>query len=79
MPEKQALGFLTRTDTNRPVQSQKQASTLKFRFEEEEGLYYPFSENKGSGYREADRSVPLFSPRLQSGFLIYSMVQVVSC
>ena len=48
----------TRSDTNRPVQSQKQARSLKFRIEEEEGLYYPCSENKGTdqlrGYREAD-------------------------
>ena len=45
-------------DTNRPVQSQKQARFLKFRMKKEEGLYYPCSENKGAdqlrGYREAD-------------------------
>ena len=45
-------------DTNRPVQSQKQARFLKFRTKKEEGLYYPCSENKGAdqlrGYREAD-------------------------
>ena len=37
------------SDTNQPVQSQKQARSLKFRIEEEEeGLYYPCSENKGT-------------------------------
>ena len=45
-------------DTNRPVQSQKQARFLKFWLKEEEGLYYPCSENKVAdqlrGYREAD-------------------------
>ena len=48
----------TRSDTNQTVQSQKTARSLKFRLNEEEGLYYPFSENKGAdqlrGYREAD-------------------------
>ena len=31
----------TRSDTNRAVQSQKQARSLKFRIKEEERLYYP--------------------------------------
>ena len=48
----------TRSDTNQTVQSQKIARSLKFLQNEEEGLYYPFSENKGAdqlrGYREAD-------------------------
>ena len=48
----------TRSDTNQTVQTQKIARSLKFRLNEEEGLYYPFSENKGAdqlrGYREAD-------------------------
>ena len=39
---------LTRSDTNRPVQSQKQARNLKFWIEEEQGLYYLCSENKGT-------------------------------
>ena len=48
----------TRSDTNQTVQSQKIARSLKFRLNEEEGLYYPFSENKGAdqlrSYCEAD-------------------------
>ena len=44
--------------TNRPVQSQKIARSLQFLMKEEEGLYYPCSENKGADqlrdYREAD-------------------------
>ena len=38
----------TRSDTNRSVQSQKQARSLIFRICEEEELYYPCSENKGA-------------------------------
>ena len=48
----------TRSDQNRPVQSQKQARSLKFQMYKEEEVYYPFSENKGADqlrcYREAD-------------------------
>ena len=48
----------TRSDTNQTVQSQKIARSLKFRMNEEEGLYYPFNENKVAdqlwGYCEAD-------------------------
>ena len=39
----------TRSDTNRAVQSQKMARSLKFWiFKDEEGLYYLCSENKGA-------------------------------
>ena len=52
------FGFLSRSDTDRPVQSQKKARSLKFRIEGEEGLYYMCSENKGAdqlrSYCEAD-------------------------
>ena len=51
-------GFPTRSHTNRAVLSQKMARDLKFRMYVVEGLYYPYSENKGAdqlcGYREAD-------------------------
>ena len=50
--------FPNRSDTNRAVQSQKTARSMKFCIYEVEGLYYPCSENKGAdqlrGYREAD-------------------------
>ena len=56
--ENRSSGFPTRSDTNRAIQSLKMATCLKFRIEEEEGLYYPCSENKGAdqlrSYREAD-------------------------
>ena len=56
--ENVSLGFLTRSNTNQAVQSPKTVRGLKFRIEQEEGLYYPCSENKGAdqlrGYREAD-------------------------
>ena len=47
-----------RSDTNRAVQAQKRARSLKFWIYVEEELNYPCSENKGAdqlrGYREAD-------------------------
>ena len=56
---KPTMWSLTRSDTNRPVQSQKQGGSLKFwRCEEERLYYYPSSENKGAdqlrSYCEAD-------------------------
>ena len=52
------MWFPNRSDTNRPVQSQKQARSLKFWSSVEEELYYLSSENKGAdqlrGNREAD-------------------------
>ena len=65
---------LTRSHTNRAVQSLKMARGLKFRIQEEEGLHYPSSENKGAdqlcGYRKADLRLcfrickkPVFSQR----------------
>ena len=44
---KPTIWVQTRSDTNQPVQSHKIARSLKFRMKEEEGLWYPFSENKG--------------------------------
>ena len=41
-------GFPTRSDTNRSVQPQKMATSLKFWIEEEEELNYLCSENKGA-------------------------------
>ena len=52
------MWFPNRSDTNRAVQSQKMARSLKFQILVEEEVYYPCSENKGAdqlrGYREAD-------------------------
>ena len=48
MQENQYLGFLTWSETNRPVQLQKMARSLKFRTQVEEALYYLFSKNKGT-------------------------------
>ena len=65
------MWFPNRSDTNRPVQLQKQARSLKLLSYVEEELYYQSSENKGAdqlrGYREAD-SAPLFSPMQIVGF-----------
>ena len=73
----------TRSDTNQPVQSQKQARDLHFRILEEEVLYYPCSENKGAdqlrGYREAGlrlcfricKNVGFLMHRLKSNHELY--------
>ena len=67
------MWFLNRSNTNRPVQLQKQARSLKFWGYVEEELYYPSSENKGAdqlrGYREADLRLCL---RL-CGLLVFPM------
>ena len=42
------MWFPTRSDINRPVQSQKRARILKFRIQVEEELYYLSSENRGA-------------------------------
>ena len=55
---KPTMWFPNRSDTNRPVQAQKRARSLKFRILVEEELYFPSSENKGAdrlrNYCEAD-------------------------
>ena len=52
------MWFPNRSNTNRDVQAQKRARSLKFRIYKVEELYYPSNENKGAdqlrGYREAD-------------------------
>ena len=40
--------FATRSDTNWAVQLQNMTRGLKFRIKEEEGLYNPYSKNKGT-------------------------------
>ena len=51
---KPTMWFPNRSDTNRPVQLQKQARSLKFWSYVEEELYYLSSENKGADQLEAD-------------------------
>ena len=55
---KPTMWFPKRSHTNRPVQAQKQARSLKFWIYKVEELYYPRSENKDAdqlrGYRKAD-------------------------
>ena len=55
---KPTMWFPNRSDTNRAVEAQMQARSLKFWILVEEELYYPSSENKGAdqlrGFREAD-------------------------
>ena len=48
MWENRSSGFPTRSDTNRAVQPQKMTRGYEFRIKVEEGLYYPYSENKGA-------------------------------
>ena len=56
--EKTGLRGPTRSDTNQAVQPQKIVRGLKFQIKVVEGLYCPYSENKGADqlrdYREAD-------------------------
>ena len=61
----------TRTDTNQPVQSQKQARGLKFWIKE--GLYYPCSESV-----TAQLSAALFSPMQIVGFLMRWFIYLLS-
>ena len=60
---KPTMRFPNRSDTNRPVQAKKRASSLKFRIKVEEELHYPTSENKGAdqlcGYSFADHTAKL--------------------
>ena len=83
-------GFPTRFDTNRTVQPQKMARDLKFRIQVVEGMYYPYSENKGAdqlrGYREADLRLcfrickkPVFSRRGSNSLHGFLKLQDVSC
>ena len=77
MRENPSSGFPTRSDTNRPIQSQKQARSFKFRIYEEEKLHYPCSENKGAdqlrSYCEADLRLS-FSHVQKSGFLTMRLI-----
>ena len=80
------------SDTNRAVQPQKIARGMKFRIKEEEGLYYPCSQNKGAdqlrSYREADLCLcfricknPVFSRRTAQMILhiyMYRLMFLVS-
>ena len=49
---KPTMWFPNGSDTNRPVQLQKQAKSLKFWSLVEEELYYLGSENKGLAYAD---------------------------
>ena len=56
---KPTMWFPNRSDTNRAVQAQKTARSMKFRIKEVEGLYYPCSENKGADQLRGDREADL--------------------
>ena len=62
---------------HKPACTKKIARSLKFRMEEEEGLYYPCSENKGAdqlrGSREADLRL-CFRPSILFVFLCSSSI-----
>ena len=68
----------TRSDTNWSVQPLQQTRSLKLRIKEEEGLYYPCSENKGANqlcsYCTADQRL-CFCCRL----LVSDAVAHISC
>ena len=56
---KPTFWFLTRSDTNQAVQSQKMARGFKFLILEEEGLYFLCSENKGADQLHGDHEADL--------------------
>ena len=86
---KRVFGFPTRADTNRHVQSQRQAiaRSLKFWIKEEEKLYYPCSEDKGTDQHRSDNDQlrsrshceadlrHCFSHRQKSGFLMTRLIK----
>ena len=83
---KPTMWFPNRSDTNRPVQAQKRARSLKFRIEEE--LYYLSSKNKGThqlrGYREADLRLCFRLCRLLvfpcgGSFVLSCLIKLDSC
>ena len=73
---KSTIWVTTRSDTNRAVQAQKMARSLKFWIKKVEELYYPCSENKVTdqlrSYCEA--AVPLFSHMQIVGFLMQRLI-----
>ena len=76
---KQTMWFPDRSDTNRPVQAQKRARSLKFRILVEKELYYPGSKNKGAdqlrSYCEADFCLcRLFLPMQIVGFHMWWLI-----
>ena len=69
------MWFPNRSDTNRPVQSQKRARSLKFGILVEEELYYPSSENKGTDQlRGKKKSAHLFLHMQIVGFPMRRLV-----
>ena len=76
--KEQQFGFPTRSDTNWPVLSQKQARRLKFQSEEGERLYYPCDENKDAdqlcSYYTADQ---LLCFRYASFWFSYAAAQII--
>ena len=60
MRENWSSGFSTKSDTNRPIQAQKRARVLKFWILEEEGLYFPSSENKDADHLPCSGAVYLY-------------------
>ena len=66
---KPTMWFSSRSDTNRPVQAQKRARSLKFWIKVEEELHYLSSENKG-----ADQLRSCFEADLRLCFRIYRLL-----
>ena len=67
------MWFPNRFNTNLPVQSQRQARTLKFRIYEEEELYHGCSKNKGTDQHCSSCKADLcfcFLPMQSVGFLM---------
>ena len=83
MRENRSSGFLTRSNAKYPVQSQKKASSLKFRIQVEEQLYYLRSKARALQLLPS-RSAPLFLHMQKVDFLMMRLIFVsglgiVSC
>ena len=68
------MWFLTRSDTNRPVQPQKMARGWKFWIKEVEELYFPGSENKGADQLHSFCEADLFLRVQIVGFLVWRLI-----
>ena len=71
--ENRSLGFPTKSDTNRFVQPQKLAGSLKFQIKKVEGSYYPYSESQCADQLRS-WSASLFSHMQKAGFLITRLI-----
>ena len=74
MPENGSSGFPTSSDTNRHVQSQKKAGSLKFGLMKKRNCTIRVAKTKVLISCTVTASAPLFSHRQKSGFLMTGLI-----